>query len=69
MQFNLKRQTLSRDHSSSGEPAAMSATYQQQSVAQVWKRRQRRQKVLVACVIFVLLVALVYGWLHVFGLL
>jgi flagellar biosynthesis/type III secretory pathway M-ring protein FliF/YscJ len=45
----------------------MSATYQQQSLARTWKRRQRRQKILIAGVITALLVALVYGWLYVFG--
>jgi hypothetical protein len=47
--------------------ATMSATYQQQSLARTWKRRQRRQKILIAGVITALLVALVYGWLYVFG--
>jgi cell division protein FtsB len=40
----------------------------QQSLAQTWKRRQRRQRILVALVIVVLLAALIYGWLHVFGI-
>jgi cell division protein FtsB len=39
----------------------------QQSLAQTWKRRQRRQRILVGVVIVVLLAALIYGWLHVFG--
>jgi hypothetical protein len=47
---------------------AMSAMSQQQSLAQTWKRRQRRQRVLVAVVIAALLAALAYGWLHVFGM-
>jgi hypothetical protein len=48
----------------------MSAIYQQQSLAQTWrsrKWRQRRQQILVAVVITALLVALLYGWLYVFG--
>jgi N-acetylmuramoyl-L-alanine amidase len=47
---------------------AMSAMSHQQSLAQTWKRRQRRQRILVAVVIVVLLAALIYGWLHVFGI-
>jgi flagellar biosynthesis/type III secretory pathway M-ring protein FliF/YscJ len=47
---------------------AMSAMSQQQSLAQSWKRRQRRQRILVAFVIAALLAALAYGWLHVFGI-
>jgi hypothetical protein len=47
---------------------AMSAMSQQQSLAQTWKRRQRRQRVLVAVVVAALLAALAYGWLHVFGM-
>jgi len=47
---------------------AMSAMSQQQSLAQTWKRRQRRQRILVAVVIAALLAALAYGWLHVFGM-
>jgi hypothetical protein len=39
----------------------------QQSLAQTWKRRQRRQRILVAVVIVALLAALAYGWL-VFGI-
>jgi hypothetical protein len=46
----------------------MSAMSHQQSLAQTWKRRQRRQRILVALVIVVLLAALIYGWLHVFGI-
>src|SRR5262245_6002401 len=47
---------------------AMSAMSHQQSLAQTWKRRQRRQRILVAVVIVALLAALIYGWLHVFGI-
>jgi hypothetical protein len=47
----------------------MSAMSQQQSLARTWKRRQRRQRILVAVVIAALLAALAYGWLHVFGVL
>jgi type II secretory pathway component PulM len=47
---------------------AMSAMSQQQSLAQTWKRRQRRQRVLVAVIVAALLAALAYGWLHVFGM-
>jgi type II secretory pathway component PulM len=46
----------------------MSAMSQQESLAQSWKRRQRRQRIIVAVVIAALLAALVYGWLHVFGM-
>ena len=46
----------------------MSAMSQQRSLAQTWKRRQRRQRILVAVVIAALLAALAYGWLHVFGM-
>jgi flagellar biosynthesis/type III secretory pathway M-ring protein FliF/YscJ len=42
--------------------------YQQQSLAQTWKRRQRRQRIMVAVVIVALLAALVCGWLYVFGI-
>ena len=51
----------------SGGVVAMSTTYQQQIWTQIWKRRRRRRQILVAGVIIVLLVALVYGWLYVFG--
>jgi len=47
---------------------AMSAMSQQQSLAHTWKRRQRRQRVLVTVVVAALLAALAYGWLHVFGM-
>jgi cell division protein FtsB len=47
---------------------AMSAMSQQQSLAQTWKRRQRRQRILVGVVVTALLAALAYGWLHVFGM-
>jgi hypothetical protein len=46
----------------------MSAIHQQQSLAQTWKRRQRRQQILVGGVIAVLLAALICGWLYVFGI-
>jgi flagellar biosynthesis/type III secretory pathway M-ring protein FliF/YscJ len=46
----------------------MSAIYQQQSLAQTWKRRQRRQQILVGGVIAVLFAALICGWLYVFGI-
>jgi len=48
---------------------AMSAMSQQQSPAQTWKRRQRRQRILAGIVAAALLAALAYGWLHVFGML
>jgi hypothetical protein len=51
-----------------GARFAMSAMSHQQSLAQTWKRRQRRQRILVAVVIVALLAALIYGWLHVFGI-
>jgi hypothetical protein len=47
---------------------AMSAMSQQQSLAHTWKRRQRRQRVLVTVVVAAPLAALAYGWLHVFGM-
>lgn len=51
-----------------GARFTMSAMSHQQSLAQTWKRRQRRQRILVAVVIVALLAALIYGWLHVFGI-
>jgi flagellar biosynthesis/type III secretory pathway M-ring protein FliF/YscJ len=42
--------------------------YHQQSLAQTWKRRQRRQRIMVAVIIVALLAALLYGWLYVFGI-
>jgi hypothetical protein len=53
---------------SSKVQVAMSTVYQQQSLAQTWKRRQRRQQILVAGVITVLSAALICGWLYVFGI-
>jgi type II secretory pathway component PulM len=41
---------------------------QQRSPAQTWKRRQRRQRIMVAVIVVALLAALAYGWLHVFGI-
>jgi flagellar biosynthesis/type III secretory pathway M-ring protein FliF/YscJ len=41
---------------------------QQQSPAQTWKRRQRRQRIMVAVIVVALLAALAYGWLHVFDI-
>jgi flagellar biosynthesis/type III secretory pathway M-ring protein FliF/YscJ len=46
----------------------MTAIYQQHSLAQTWKRRQRRQQILVVGVITVLFIALICGWLYVFGI-
>jgi flagellar biosynthesis/type III secretory pathway M-ring protein FliF/YscJ len=42
--------------------------HHQQSLAQTWKRRQRRQRIMVAVIIVALLAALLYGWLYVFGI-
>ena len=41
-------------------------TYNRQSPALTWKRRQRRQRIFGAVVIALLLAAVLYGWLHVF---
>jgi hypothetical protein len=45
----------------------MDTIRQTQSPAQLWARRQRRQRIVAAIVIAALLGALVYGWLFVFG--
>jgi hypothetical protein len=47
----------------------MPATHPQQSPAETWKRRRRRQQIFGAVIIAVLLAALVYGWLYVYGVL
>jgi hypothetical protein len=44
----------------------MSITYNRQSPALMWKRRQRRQRIFGAVVTALLLAAMLYGWLHVF---
>ena len=59
---------LTRELNPTALAGPMSAMSHQQSSAQTWKRRQRRQRILVALVIVVLLAALIYGWLHVFGI-
>jgi hypothetical protein len=42
---------------------------QPQSLPQVWARRRRRQRIVAAVISAVLLAALVYGWLYVYGVL
>ena len=44
----------------------MSITYNRQSAALMWKRRQRRQRIFGAVIIALLLAAVLYGWLYVF---
>jgi hypothetical protein len=46
--------------------STMSITYNRQSPALTWKRRQRRQRIFGAVVTALLLAAVLYGWLYVF---
>jgi flagellar biosynthesis/type III secretory pathway M-ring protein FliF/YscJ len=57
-----------RPEDSSKVQVPMTAIYQQHSLAQTWKRRQRRQQILVVGVIAVLFAVLICGWLYVFGI-
>jgi hypothetical protein len=45
----------------------MDAMRHPRSPAQLWARRQRRQRIVVLIIVAALLGALVYGWLFVFG--
>jgi hypothetical protein len=40
-----------------------------QSSNQIWKQRRRRQRIFGVAIIAILVVALLYGWLGVFGVL
>jgi hypothetical protein len=51
------------------EARATDSMRKPQSLPQLWARRRRRQRIVAAVVIAVLLVALVYGWLYVYGVL
>ena len=46
--------------------STISITYNRQSPALTWKRRQRRQRIFGAVVTALLLAAVLYGWLYVF---
>jgi flagellar biosynthesis/type III secretory pathway M-ring protein FliF/YscJ len=45
----------------------MDAIRHPQSPAQLWARRQRRQRIVAVIIVAALLGVLVYGWLFVFG--
>ena len=46
--------------------STMSITYNRQSPALTWKRRQRQQRIFGAVVTALLLATVLYGWLYVF---